>query len=190
MSRHSAKADAGRTGSARKALLGVALLLGLAVLVGVVSCTRGTDRAVPGPTAAPVAGTVPTGTTARPAGAPDGSTTALSTPSGTATAGLVTGFPTDVVPVPPGARVTASAVRAAGTLLEVSLSGTSSAPSEEVLAFYDKAFRARGLTPSTRGTLAPGADGRVYVRGEEVLVVAVDDADGARSFSVGGTVRT
>ncbi len=110
------------------------------------------------------------------------------TPSGTATVGLVAGFPTDLVPIPPKATVTASAVRNAGDRLELSLSATTKAPAKDILVWYDKRFRAQGFTPADGKTIAPGTGGRIYARGDEVILLAVNDAGGLRSFSVGGTV--
>ncbi|WP_088289356.1 hypothetical protein [Kineosporia sp. A_224] len=108
---------------------------------------------------------------------------------GTATAGLMAGFPTDVIPLLPGATVTASAVRTSGDRLEVSLSGTSTKSADAILAFYDKTFRKQGFESTDGRTLAPGTGGRIYARGDEVLLVAVEGAGARRSFSVGGTVQ-
>jgi hypothetical protein len=188
-------------------------LLAAGLLTG---CGSGTDRAVPGPTTPPKAS--PAGTddvaSAEPALATTGATSSPATDgttvdaaeatddtattgapgavgaTGTATAGLVDGFPRDVLPVMPGAKVTASAVRTAGDRLELSLSGRTARSAADVLAFYDKALRAKGFTAAGGGpTIAPGTGGRIYARGDEVVVLAVTRADGAVSFSVGGTVR-
>jgi hypothetical protein len=112
----------------------------------------------------------------------------VTTPGGTATLGLLAAFPADAVPLPPGALVTASAVGAAGDRLEVSVSGTTTATAAAVVAFYDTAFAARGYTRRDGGTLAPGTAGRVYAKGDDVLVLAVTTSGAVRSFSVGGTV--
>ncbi|WP_158220931.1 hypothetical protein [Kineosporia sp. R_H_3] len=176
-------------------------------------CGSGTDRAVPGPTLPTVGASTssPAGAASvEPAVASSAGTTAGTTPadpaveptpaggapdavapsgSGTATAGLMAGFPTDVIPVLPGATVTASAVRTSGDRLEVSLSGTSKRSADTILAFYDKAFRKQGFESTDGRTLAPGTGGRIYARGDEVLLVAVEGAGARRSFSVGGTVQ-
>ena len=192
------------------------LAVGGLLATALAACGSGTDRAVSGPTTPPAstAGAASTGT---PAASPaDGSTDGVAsgepvvatTPgapaasatdrapgaggaSGTATAGLIAGFPKDVVPVVPGATVTASAARRSGDRLEVSLSGTTAKYSaRQVLGFYDRAFKAKGFTTADGGaTIAPGTGGRIYARGDEVIVVAVARADGVLSFSVGGTVR-
>jgi hypothetical protein len=196
-------------------LTAVGVLVVPALALVLAGCGGGTDSAVPGPTlptvgastssaaavepvvassdpsssaasggssqdADPAGGTTPTG------GAPDAVTPSG---SGTATAGLVTDFPADVIPLLPGATVTASAVRTSGERLDVSLSGTSTKSADAILAFYDKTFRKQGFESTDGRTLAPGTGGRIYARGDEVLVVAVEGAGAKRSFSVGGTVQ-
>ncbi len=108
-----------------------------------------------------------------------------------AAAGLVPGFPTDVLPAPPSATVTASAIEPDGELLRVSLTGTSPAPVAAILDFYRATLVRQGFTASDDGVLPPGATGMAYSRGDasELLVVAVVDRGTSRSFSVGGTVR-
>lgn len=183
----------------------------------VAACGSGTDRAVPGPTTPPASAAPATAGTTDPTDPTDGvasaepvaATTSAGTATGgagtgtatdgapgaggatgTATAGLIAGFPKDVIPVVPGATVTASAARRSGDRLEVSLSGTTAKYSaQQVLAFYDRRFKAAGFTTADGGaTIAPGTGGRIYARGDEVVVVAVAPADGLLSFSVGGTV--
>ncbi|MBI4943066.1 MAG: hypothetical protein HY830_20160 [Actinobacteria bacterium] len=193
------------------ALLAPALAPVLAVVLA--GCGGGTDRAVPGPALPTVgassssaagaasvetavassegttAGTTAGGASGDPTpvgGAPDA---VAPSGSGTATAGLMAGFPTDVIPLLPGATVTASAVRTSGDRLEVSLSGTSTKSADAILAFYDKTFRKQGFESTDGRTLAPGTGGRIYARGDEVLLVAVEGAGARRSFSVGGTVQ-
>jgi hypothetical protein len=196
--------------STRRPVPALGALLAPVLAVVLAGCGSGTDRAVPGPglptvgvsTSSPAASVEPAvasseGTTAgtasgatsgdpTPGGAPDA---VAPSGSGTATAGLMTGFPTDVIPLLPGATVTASAVRTSGDRLEVSLSGTSTRSADAILAFYDKTFRKQGFESTDGRTLAPGTGGRIYARGDEVLLVAVEGAGARRSFSVGGTVQ-
>jgi len=163
--------------------LGVLLAAGSAVGLG--GCSNGpgpSDPALP-TVGAPTAVSATDGATAAPAGA-----TASPDPGATSSLGLVAGFPTDVVPVLPGATVTASAVRAVGDRVDVSLSGTTAKTSKQVLDFYDRAFDAAGFERTEGRSLAPGTGGRVYARGDDVLVVAVAATGDTRTFSVGGTV--
>ena len=103
--------------------------------------------------------------------------------------GLVDDFPT-VVPVPTGAHVTASAVQARGSLLAVSVTGTSPSSVPVLLAWFRTRLRAEGFTATDDGLLPRGAFGAAYGRpgGVELLLVAVVDRGAERSWSVGGTV--
>ena len=103
--------------------------------------------------------------------------------------GLVEGFP-DVVPVPGGGHVTASAMQARGDLLGVSVTGTSPLPVAALLTWFRARLRAEGFTAADGSLLPAGAAGAAYGRpgGVELLLVAVVDRGGQRSWSVGGTV--
>jgi len=107
--------------------------------------------------------------------------------------GLLPGVP-GVVPVPPAARVTGSAVQARGGLLAVSVSGTSTLAVRPLLDWFTARLRSEGFTAAPGGSPpAPGAGtgiGTTFSRpgGREILLVAVADRGGERSWSVGGTV--
>jgi hypothetical protein len=103
----------------------------------------------------------------------------------------VAGFPTRMVPVPPGATVTASAVEPAAGVLKVSLTGTSPASVQQILDFYHSTLLGEGFTATSGNVLPAGASGAAYSRGgdTELLIVAVADDGVRRSFSIGGTVR-
>jgi hypothetical protein len=108
----------------------------------------------------------------------------------TAVAGrLVTGFPS-VVPLPPGAHVTASAVQPRGDLLAVSVTGTSRQPLAALLHFIRTRLIRVGFTATDNSLLPPGASDAAFGRqgGAEMLIVAVVDRGDERSFSIGGTV--
>jgi hypothetical protein len=104
--------------------------------------------------------------------------------------GLVAGIP-PVLPVPPGAHVTASAMQRRGDLLGVSVTGTSGQPVPALLAFFRARLRTAGFTATDDSLLPKGASGAAYARsgGSELLLVAVVDRGTDRSWSVGGTVR-
>jgi hypothetical protein len=102
--------------------------------------------------------------------------------------GLVAGLP-GVVPVPPTAHVTASALQPRGSLLGVSVTGTSAQDVADLLAFFRRRLTAAGFTATDDHLLPKGAAGAAFGRGDrEVLIVAVVDRGGERSWSVGGTV--
>ncbi len=171
----------------RRWTLALGVLLAAGSAGGLGGCSRSdgpglSDPALP-TVGAPSAVSATDGASAAPAGA-----TTSPDPGATSSLGLVAGFPTDVVPVLPGATVTASAVRAAGDRVDVSLSGTTTKSSKQVLDFYDRAFDAAGFERTEGRSLAPGTGGRVYARGDDVLVVAVAATGDTRTFSVGGTV--
>lgn len=104
---------------------------------------------------------------------------------------LVAGFPADLVPVPPGASVTSSAVEPTGDGRQVSLTGTSTASAKKILAFYRGTLTEAGFTVARGSVLPSGVTGTAFSRhGEqELLLLAVTDTGGRRSFSIGGTVR-
>ena len=111
-------------------------------------------------------------------------------PTEAAAGALVPGFPSTLLPLLPGATVTASAVQRHSGVMDVSLSATTRAPAPTVLAFYSGVLGRAGFS-QTRGTmLPPGAIGLAFGRGagQELLVVAVVDRGAVRSFSVGGTL--
>jgi hypothetical protein len=107
-----------------------------------------------------------------------------------ATGAIVHAFPTTLLPLPPGAKVTASAVQRHDAVLDVSLSGTTPAAAAAVLDFYARTLGKAGFSQTKGSVLPPGAVGLAFSRGDgrELLVVAVADRGGLRSFSVGGTV--
>jgi len=122
---------------------------------------------------------------APPSGLPDGASPGLSA----RVDGLVDGMPA-VVPVPVGAHVTTSAVQARGALLAVSVTGTSTLAVPALLAGFRDRLLAEGFTATDDSLLPRGAAGAAYGRpgGRELLLVAVVDRGGTRSWSVGGTV--
>lgn len=111
-------------------------------------------------------------------------------PTQAATGSLVSGFPARLLPLPPGARVTASAVQHHEGLLDVSMSATSPVSAKKVLEFYAATLTGAGFTRTDGSILPPGAVGLAFSRdgGRELVVVAVVDRGALSSFSVGGTV--
>jgi hypothetical protein len=108
----------------------------------------------------------------------------------TAVAGrLVADFPA-VVPLPPGAQVTASAVEPHGDLLAVSVTGTTRQSVAALLAFIRTRLIRAGFAATDDSLLPHGASGAAFGRhgGAEMLILAVVDRGAERSFSIGGTV--
>jgi hypothetical protein len=105
---------------------------------------------------------------------------------------LVQGFPA-VVPLPPDARITSSAVQARPDrpdLLGVSATGTSRLSPQDLLGFFHVRLRRAGFTATDDSLLPAGASGAAFGRAPgELLLVAVVDRGPERSWSVGGTVE-
>ncbi|SDQ78864.1 hypothetical protein [Quadrisphaera sp. DSM 44207] len=117
--------------------------------------------------------------------AEQGATASQTTPgTGSSAGGVVEGFPTDLVPVLPGATVTSTSAVPVGDLQQVSLTAATTAPAEEVLAFYRERLLAAGFAET------PNAQGATFTRGggQEDLRVAVVSAGGQQQFTVGGTI--
>ena len=152
-------------------------------------CGGGTDRAVPGP-ALPTVG-APTSPGAAVAGAASGAASAGRSSrrpaAGRRPPGSSADFPADVVPLLPGATVTASAVRTSGDRLEVSLSGTSRSVADACSRSTTRPSARRASSRPTGAPSPPAPAARIYARGDEVLLVAVEGAGGAsgRSASAG-----
>lgn len=105
-----------------------------------------------------------------------------------ATGRLVAGLP-PVIPIPPGATITASARQPQGGLVAVSVTGTSRSTTTDLLAFFHTRLAAASFTATDDSLLPAGASGAAFGRGgNELLVVAVVDRGTTRSWSVGGTL--
>jgi hypothetical protein len=111
-------------------------------------------------------------------------------PPSAAAGRLVDGFP-DVIPIPPDATITGSAVqeRPEQGLLGVSATGTSRLPVKALLGFFHVRLRRAGFSETDDSLLPPGASGAAFGRASgELLLVAVVDRGPDRSWSIGGTV--
>jgi hypothetical protein len=108
---------------------------------------------------------------------------------GSAVGEVVQGFPTDVVPVPPGADITVSTVAAADGRRQVSLAGETDQAADAVLAFYRDALVKQGFAEA-QATLPKGVIGATFSRsdGAEILTLSVVTNDGRQQFSIGGTI--
>ena len=163
-------------------------MIALTVATGVLATTA-CGSAPSAPAAGVAAG--PTGAVPSAAGQVTAQTAAV---VGSGDVSAAAGVRVDGIPaflaVPPGASVTGSAVGHKGTLLQVSITGSTGAKVADVLAFYRKTLTKAGFTATDDGVLPTGSSGTAYGRGDtgELLVVAVVDNGSARSFSVGGTV--
>ncbi|HEX9086886.1 MAG TPA: hypothetical protein VF867_05105 [Arthrobacter sp.] len=121
------------------------------------------------------------------------STTAPASPSAepgtSATVGaLVPGFPEQLLPVMPGAKVVSSSFDKTTAPATVALVGSISAPAAQVLAFYTEKLQAQGFTAvpgETVGTV-PSKD---FLRGDnETVNISVVETAGVSTFTIGANV--
>jgi hypothetical protein len=157
----------------------------------------GATTAAPDASGSPAATAVPsvsatgpaTTTAADPTATPGAGPAPTSGPTRALAGGLVEGFPTDLVPVPVGAEVTASSVVEGEGTRQVSLSGRSDTAAAELLSFWRGALTAQGFT-ELPGNAPEGTVRATFVRGggAELLDVSVLSGEGGQTFTVGGQI--
>jgi hypothetical protein len=159
--------------------------LAVAGAVALGGCSGGAEPAEPTGSASSQAPAT-TGTAGTTAATATGSPTETATDS--AVGELVEGFPTDVVPVLPGAEVTVSAVVPSEGRRQVTLAGETTQAADAVLRFYRDALVAQGFT-ETSPTQPSGVVGATFSRGEggaDILTLTVTSSGGAQQFTIGG----
>ena len=167
-----------------------ALVLTSAVLAMLLGACSGDDPPTSG-ASTPAVSTRPatSSTSADTTGPSDTAGTTTTATAQSSVGGLVPGFPTDLIPVLPGASITLSTDTEAGGLRQVSLAGTSTTPADQILAFYRNALVSRGFTeaptPVPAGVLASS-----FTRNQaaDLLSVSVSTTGGLQVFTVGGQV--
>jgi hypothetical protein len=166
----------------RTTVVPAAIVLTAVALVAGCSGDSPAPAASPTTTAAASAGSGASPTTGQP-------TTGGASPSAAAVGEVVEGFPTDVVPVMPGATVKLSTVATTDGVRQVALAGETTEPADAVLAFYRNGLTAQGFTEAN-AALPQGAVGATFVRGEgsEILTLSVVSVDGKQQFSIGGQI--
>lgn len=156
-------------------------LVAAGLVAPLTACSSSTPAVAPS-TPGPIVTALPTATEQLLTPAPD---------EHSAVGRLVTGFPAELVPVPPGSTVLVSSAEpvAGSSLVEISLNVRSSQDAAGLLAAVQGPLVAAGFTtvkPQPEpGLAAQGA----YTRGTGELVTAgVLDRDGVRTLTLGGTV--
>ncbi len=142
------------------------------------------------------------------AGSPQPSATALldATPGPTETllppqpdehseaGGLVAGFPTDLLPVPPGAQVLLSAAEPGPDgVLQVGLNLRSTQDTAGLVEAVRGPLLSAGFTEAPVATPEPALAAQTTfsrTEGSELLVLGVLDQGGQRTLTIGGTVRS
>jgi hypothetical protein len=121
------------------------------------------------------------------------STTAPASPSAapgtSATVGaLVPGFPVQLLPVMPGAKVVSSSFDKTTVPATAALVGSISAPAADVLAYYTKELEAQGFkaVPGESVGAVPSKD---FLRGDnETVNISVVETAGVSTFTIGANV--
>ncbi|MEA5456875.1 hypothetical protein SPF06_19305 [Sinomonas sp. JGH33] len=120
------------------------------------------------------------------------SASASATPSGSSSAtvnAMVPGFPTQLIPIMPGATPLSTSYDASANPQAASLVASTSSTSDQILDFYSKAFTAQGFTAVAK-TKVGTTDSQDFVRsgGKETINVAVVVVNGRTTFTVGASV--
>jgi hypothetical protein len=173
-----------RPGTLAAAVLALALMLA--------GCSSGSSGNGQGSTgAASSAGGTDTSSSAPAAGSAGASTTAApQNASSTATVGaLVPGFPSTLIPLMSGATVQSSSLDKSKPLVTASLVASSSAKSDDVLAFYTKALQDQGFT-ALPGDTVGSVPSKDFTRadGKETVNVAVVPSGSSVTFTIGANV--
>ncbi|HSN37551.1 MAG TPA: hypothetical protein VLT34_14465 [Arthrobacter sp.] len=166
-----------------------AVLAAGALLAGLAACTPANPGAAPSPGASSTAAAP--SASAAPSDQP--STTASASPSAepgtSATVGaMVPGFPEQLLPVMPGAKVLASSFDKTTTPATVALVGSISAPSAEVLAFYTKHLTGLGFA-AVPGETVGAVPSKDFLRGDnETVNISMPETAGVSTFTIGANV--
>ncbi|MBP3036861.1 hypothetical protein J2M53_11450 [Arthrobacter sp. zg-ZUI100] len=139
------------------------------------SGSTGSTSAAASPSASATATPSASGT---PSGSPSPSATASAPP-------IAPGFPTDVLPIMPDSTPLATSFETDDKLFTASLTATTSASTDAVLAYYAAEFTAQGFTP-TEAENQGSATLRQFVRsgGEEIANVTVVPREGTATYTV------
>jgi len=161
-------------------------VLAAGTLLALAACTPaapGTDTAAKS-SASPTEGAP---STAQP------STTAPPSPSAepgtSATVGaMVAGFPQQLLPLMPGAKVVSSSFDTTTAPATAALVGNIASPAADVLAFYTKELEAQGFK-AVPGDTVGAVPSKDFLRGDnETVNIAVVEAAGVYTFTIGANV--
>jgi len=102
---------------------------------------------------------------------------------------LVAGFPTQLIPLMPGAVVTSSSLQRSDPLSSAALTATITAPAADVLAYYTKVFTDQGFTAQP-GDAVEGLPLKTFVRadGKEIVSVSVVQTGDTATVTIGANV--
>jgi hypothetical protein len=153
-------------------------------LVALAACTPAPGPASSGSPSAPAPASVPT---AQP------TTTAPASPSAepgtSATVGaLVPGFPQQLLPLMPGAKVVSSSFDKTTVPATAALVGSIAAPAADVLAFYTGQLEGQGFK-AVPGETVGSVPSKDFLRGDtETVNISVVETAGVSTFTLGANV--
>lgn len=101
---------------------------------------------------------------------------------------MVPGFPEQLLPVMPGAKVVSSSFDKTTTPATVALVGSISAPSAEVLTFYAQHLTGLGFT-AVPGETVGAVPSKDFLRGDnETVNISMLETAGVSTFTIGANV--
>ncbi len=90
---------------------------------------------------------------------------------------LVSGFPSDLVPVPAHATIVSSSITSQGDHVQVGLSATGDGEPDQVRTAYTSRMTTLGYL-TTDVDAAPGSEATQYLRGRDVVVLTLRPSTG------------
>lgn len=164
----------------------VAAVAAAVALLALAACSPGQAAPAASPAVSPATASS-SGSTAQ------ASTTAPPSPSAapgtSATVGaLVAGFPQQLLPVMPGAKVESSSFDKTGVPATVALVGKIASPAADVVGYYSKELEKQGFRAVPGETVGAVAS-KDFLRGDnETVNIAVVEAAGISTFTIGANV--
>jgi hypothetical protein len=161
-------------------------------LMALAACTPAPGTPSSSSPSAPVAASASASVSASVSTAPP-TTTASASPSAapgtSATVGaLVPGFPQQLLPLMPGAKVVSSSFDKTTAPATVALVGSIPAPARDVLAFYTGQLEAQGFK-AVPGETVGSVPSKDFLRGDrETVNISVVEASGVSTFTIGANV--
>jgi len=181
-------APAGPGRSKRGSRPGIVAAAAVALALMLAGCSSGSSGSQ-GSTGA-ASSTAGTGTSSSASTSNSATSSMSQNASSTATVGaLVPGFPSTLIPLMPGAMVQSSSLDKSKPLVTASLVASSSAKSDDVLAFYTKALQDQGFT-ALPGDTVGSVPSKDFTRadGKETVNISVVPSGSSVTFTIGANV--
>lgn len=182
-------APAGPLRTARRGPRAALAAAGLSAALLVAGCGSG-GSAPESTAAASSAGSVTPSPSAASSPSASASTPATQNPKATATVGaLVSGFPTTLIPLMPGATLQSTSLDKTKPLVTASLVATTKAKSADVITFYSDALQKQGFT-ALPGDAVGSVASKDFTRakGAETVNLALVVTGSSVTFTVGANV--